>query len=68
MLLINGKLVKKKIDDFFETLKGNVVKITGDYVSYELDQVDLKDNIILAAGLEGKADYIVSLDKKVNVR
>ncbi|MBD2570668.1 hypothetical protein [Anabaena lutea] len=40
------------------------VIISGDYTCYKLDDIDIKDNMILAAGLESKADYIISLDRE----
>ncbi|MEY3223215.1 MAG: hypothetical protein RLZZ203_2071 [Cyanobacteriota bacterium] len=53
------------IENFLRENKNCFCSIAGKYKSYELDRIDEKDNIILAAGLEGKADYIISSDKHI---
>ncbi|MTJ13197.1 putative toxin-antitoxin system toxin component, PIN family [Anabaena sp. UHCC 0187] len=49
---------------FFGGIKSNIIIISGYYTCYKLDDIDIKDNMILAAALESKADYIISLDRE----
>jgi uncharacterized protein len=58
-----GKL-KEDVITFLKSVKDNILKILGDYSVSTLDVIDSKDNILLAAALEAKADYLVSLDKQ----
>lgn len=60
------KNIRNKYDivNFFTEFKDSILTISGDYTVYALDEIDLKDNILLAAALEAKADYITSLDRQ----
>lgn len=64
-----AKLYEKGIDerileDFVATIAKIALRIPGAYESSRLDKIDADDNKFLAAAVESKADYIVSLDKK----
>ncbi len=45
-------------------LKLYALMIPGDYSTDYLDRIDPKDNMLLAAAFEAKANYLVTLDKK----
>lgn len=55
---------KEDVITFLKSIRENIFKILGDYSVSTLDFIDPKDNMLLAAALEAKADYLVSLDKQ----
>jgi uncharacterized protein len=61
-------LQRKKVDELYiislvEKIKEKSLIKKGIYETNYLDKIDPKDNIFLSACYEGKADYLVSLDK-----
>jgi len=61
---MNARELSCVVQNFFSGIKSNIIIISGDYTCYKLDDIDIKDNMILAAALETKADYIISLDRE----
>jgi predicted nucleic acid-binding protein len=59
------KLSEEVIINFLKSISNNIIQINGDVKCDRLNKVDPSDNIILAAGLEGKVDYIVTADKGI---
>ncbi|MFC1849596.1 putative toxin-antitoxin system toxin component, PIN family [candidate division CSSED10-310 bacterium] len=57
-------LSEEKIKKFVNFLRRRATIIQGDYEVDTLDKIEPKDNKVLACALEGKADYIISGDKK----
>lgn len=55
---------KEKIIKMIQLINSNSVKISGEYNTDYLDDIDPKDNMFLAAAYEANADYLVSIDKK----
>ncbi|MGI0479613.1 putative toxin-antitoxin system toxin component, PIN family [Geminocystis sp. CENA526] len=61
-------LQRKKVDELYiislvEKIREKSLIKRGIYETNYLDNIDPKDNIFLSACYEGKADYLVSLDK-----
>lgn len=66
---IVAKFIQKGIDEerileFVKAIGKLALQLPGHYTVYKLDNVDPDDNMLLAASLEGSADYLVSLDAK----
>ena len=57
-------IAKNDVIQLLQSIKNNIIKISGDYIVNTLDDIDTKDNILLSAALEAKADYIISLDRR----
>ena len=57
-------IAKNDVVQLLQSIKNNIIKISGDYIVNTLDDIDTKDNILLSAALEAKADYIISLDRR----
>ncbi|MBR8837633.1 MAG: putative toxin-antitoxin system toxin component, PIN family [Stigonema ocellatum SAG 48.90 = DSM 106950] len=56
-------ILKDEVVNFLKGIKHSLLKIPGDYSTNYLDDIDPKDNILLAAAFEAKADYLITLDK-----
>lgn len=52
------------IEELVSDIQARALNISGNYHTDFLNDVDPKDNIVLAAALEASADYIVTLDGK----
>lgn len=50
--------------NLIDMIAATALNIPGIYEATFLDDIDPKDNILLAAAYEAKADYLLSLDKK----
>lgn len=65
-----GRILKKhgfereRIISILSTIRGKGLYFEGEYQTNRLNEIDPDDNMFLAACLESKADYLVSLDKK----
>jgi predicted nucleic acid-binding protein len=55
---------EERILEFVRVVGLLALQLPGNYAVYRLDHVDPKDNMLLAAALEGSADYLVSLDAR----
>lgn len=57
-------ILEDVIEKLVSDIEATALNISGDYHTDFLNDVDPKDNIVLAAALEASADYIVTLDGK----
>lgn len=58
------KITDEVVEDTIAFLREKATIVPGDYETDFLDEVDPKDNKVLACALEGKVDEIVSGDKQ----
>lgn len=64
VVLQRKKIEEEQIFDLIDELDEKGLQFEGIYETEYLDSIDPYDNFILAAALESKSNYIVSLDKK----
>ncbi len=63
-VLLEKGISNEVIEDFVTALDTIGIVVEGIFVVYKIEK-DVSDNIFLAAALEGKADFIVTLDKEL---
>lgn len=63
-VLLRKGISEEIIEDFVTALETIGIVVEGAFVVYKIEK-DVIDNIFLAAALEGKTDFIISLDKEV---
>ena len=64
IVFLRRGLPSPDLDDLIRAVQASAFHVKGDYQTSRLDNVDPKDNILLATAYEAKADYLVSLCKK----
>lgn len=63
-VLLRKGISDERIEDFVAALETIGIVVEGTFVVYKIEK-DVVDNIFLAAALEGRADFIISLDKEL---
>jgi putative PIN family toxin of toxin-antitoxin system len=61
-VLFEQNVPERTIEDFSVILQRQALLTSNSYIVYRI-QTDPSDNMFLAAALEGRADYVVSLDR-----
>jgi putative PIN family toxin of toxin-antitoxin system len=64
LVFLRRGLSDSDTDDLIRAIQSRAFHVSGDYQTSKLDNVDPKDNMLLATAYESKADYLVSLCKK----
>ena len=64
IVLLRRGLSESDVDDLIRVVQATAFHVSGDYQTSRLDDIDPKDNILLATAYESKADHLVSLCKK----
>lgn len=64
IVFLRRGLPDSDVDDLIRTIQATAFHVSGEYQTHRLDNIDPKDNILLATAYEAKANHLVSLCKK----